>query len=310
MATFGQFLPPPPTTEKKDDAPEITGGVRRPEGDPLSEFDWRSKFRTDMVSQVEKWADQLGVGKFELDSYVRSQMDPALNFITRSVFMQNRTNTIVNLGDGVLGQQDGGEWRPETPQDWKQIWDAGIFFFSGKLGVDLENIGASRGRGSGSRGPSAADIRNSFDEDELTDAVQSLWGSHLFEDTSQARSIAKNYINAVVAGGGQKEVDFKTFVVNRMKKTPRWNLIYRNKPEGVDPLQYSQKYAQMAEAAIGGGAGNKKLLGSLAAGGAALGASQDAFAGRLQRTDAQRNSQGFINGLEETVRGVSQVLRG
>lgn len=310
MATFNQFMPPPPpATDTGSDGPEITGGPVNVYGKDLSEFDWRAKFRTDMVSQAEKWADQLGVDKFALDSFVRDQLDGALGYITQSVFMPNRGSTITNLGDGVLSQSPDGAWQPESTQDWQQIWDAGVLYFSGKLGVDLQNIG-SRGGGGGSRGPSAADIRNSFDEDELTDAVQSLWGAHLFEDTTEARSIAKNYINAVVAGKGQKEIDFKTFVTNRMKQTPRWKMIYRNKPEGQDPLDYSSKYAQMAESAVGGGQGNKKLVGSLAAGGAALGASQDAFAGRLQRTDAQRNSQGFINGLEDTVRGVSQVLRG
>lgn len=309
MATLKQFLPPPPPTNTQSDTPEITGGPVNVYGESLSEFDWRAKFRTDMVTQAEKWADQLGVDKFALDSFVRDQIDGALGFITQSVFMPNRGSTITNLGDGVLGQSPDGAWQPESTQDWQQIWDAGVLYFSGKLGVDLQNIGGRRG-GGGSSGPSAADIRNSFDEDELTDAVQSLWGAHLFEDTTQARAIAKNYINAVVAGKGQKEIDFKTFVTNRMKQTPRWKMIYRNKPEGQDPLEYSSKYAQMAESAVGGGQGNKKLVGSLAAGGAALGASQDAFAGRLQRTDAQRNSQGFINGLEETVRGVSQVLRG
>lgn len=303
----GGYKAPPSTEEEEAEfTPYSTGR------EPLSEFDWRAKFRTDIVSQAEKWAESLGVSKFALDALVRDNIDRALNYITQSVVLPKNTSTTVNLGDGVLEQRSTGLWQPESPQDWQQVWNAGVMFYSALAGVDLAGISSGRGRGSGSgsRGPTAEDIRNMFDEDELTSSVEALWGAHLLEDTKKARSIAKNYINAIVKSGGKKEIDFKTYVTSQMEKEARWQLIYQNKPEGVEPLQYAQKYYQMAQAAVGGGQGNKQLVGNLAAGGAALGASADAFAGRLARTDAQRNSKGFINGLEETVRGVKNVLRG
>jgi hypothetical protein len=61
---------------------------------------------------------------------------------------------------------------------------------------------------------------------------------------------------------------------------------------------------------MGGSFGRKNEVSDVIAGGAALGASADAFRQRLARTDANRNSQGFITNLEDTMRGVSQVLRG
>lgn len=303
-------LPPPPSSKKEDDAPQTTTNVYREE---LSEYDWRSKFRTDMVSQVEKWADALGVSKFALDSLVRDNMDGALSYITRNVIMPNRQSaTRIDYGEGVLQQVDTGSWQPETSQDWQQIWNAGLLYYSALAGVDLAGINqASRGsRGSGRRGPTAAELRNMFDEDQLTDAVQSMWGAYLLEETPEARAIAKQYIEAIVSTGGEKEIDFETFVKGRIRKTARHKLIYQNKPEHLDELQYIGPYAQMAGQVLGGASGNQQIVGDLAAGAAALGASQEAFAGRLQRTDQFTGTKGFIGGLEERVRNVRNVLRG
>jgi len=303
-------LPPPPVSA--DEAEEETFYEEQYQVGPvLSEFDWRSKLRSDLVGSVEKWAEALGVSKFALDSLVRDNMDGALKYITENVVMPNtRSSVDFDVDEGIGKVTKNPSWSPDNAKDWEQIWNAGLLYFSALSGVDLANIGKNSGRGSGSRGPSAADIRNSFDIEQLTDAVQNLWGAYLLEDTKDARKIAKNYIDAIVASGGQKEIDFKTFVLGRMEGTARWDQIYQNKPEGQDPLQYIGPYVSMTNSVIGGGQGDKALSGSIAAGGAALGASQDAFAQRLQRTDAHTSTSGFINGIEGKVRGVSNVLRG
>ena len=299
------FISAPPGSEPEEEKTTSGSKTYQNERSLNADFDWKSKFRTDMVSQVEKWAAALGVSKFALDSLVRSNMDGAIGYITQSIFMPARQADVSFDGD-VGTVTPGAPWQPETGEDWDRIWNAGLLYFSALSGVDLAGIGTGS-RGSGRRGPTAADIRNSFDEDQLTDAVEKIWGAHLLEDAPNARGLAKQYIEAIVASGGQQEIDFQTFVKTRMEQTSRWQQLYQNKPEGQDPLQYIGPYLSMAQSAVGGG---RTQANSLAAGAAALGASQDAFAQRLQRTDEMTGSTGFINGLEDRVRGVKDLLRG
>jgi hypothetical protein len=113
-----------------------------------------------------------------------------------------------------------------------------------------------------------------------------------------------------VRSKGEKEIDFETFILNKAKADPRHKQIYRNKPQAMSELQYIQPYVQAAQQAMGGGQGREQAVGDVAVGGAALGASPDAFRQRLARTSAQKNSQGFIRGLEDQVRGIKDVLRG
>ena len=88
------------------------------------------------------------------------------------------------------------------------------------------------------------------------------------------------------------------------------NMIYRNKPEGQDELQYSQPYSQAAQAVVGGGGRSGATANDIAAGGAALGTGTDDFRARLERTQEHQQSTGFINGLEQRVRDVKDILRG
>lgn len=273
-------------------------------------FDWRTKFRTDAVSAVEKWADDFGVSKFALDAYVRDNMQKALNYIQINVAAPNAMMQ-ARRPDGSIDTARLGPWSPSSPADWDQIWRAGLASFSMQLGFDLSAPPQATGSGrSGSRGPTAGEIRAMFDEDQLTDAVNSLWQGWLVEDAPDARSIAKSYINEIVRTRGEQEIDFGTYVTNKIKKTPRHGLIYKNKPDGVSEQQFLQPYVQSATAIMGGGAGVKEAVADVAVGGAALGASGEAFRNRLRRTDANKNSQGFIRGLEDRVRGVSDLLRG
>ena len=283
-----------------------SGPSRGPET-PGESFDWQTKLRTDVVSAIEKWASVLGVEKFVLDSYVRDSWDMALHYVNSKVAVLNGTwNVDPELGDDPRGPAPN----VLNPAQYNAIWEAATEFYSKRLGFDVVGDVPRVGGGGGSRGPTAAEIRSQFDMDQLEDAVQQMWGQHLFEDTTKAKSIAKQYVDAVVQNYGKKEVDFKTFVLNRIEKSPRYQMIYQNKPEGMSALEYVAPYASMANSVVGGGSGDTKRWGTLAAGGAALGASPDAFAERLKRTDEHQNSVGFINGLESRVRNIKNVLRG
>lgn len=299
-----------PFTSNPFAEPESGGGSTRSqvEDDRLSQgFEWETKFRTDVITQVEKWADALGVSKFSLDAWVRDNIDGAINFINQRVPEINR-QVNKDFEEGILSLE--ARSTPVTAQTWEKVWNHGLYWFSAQLGAPLFDLPASgRGRG-GSRGPTAADIRNQFDEDQLTDAVNDLWRAYMWEESPNARAIAQEFINTVVSTLGQQEVDFETFVKGKMRATTRWDTLYQNKPDGVDELQYVQSYARAALSAVGGAAGSQQEVSDLVAGGAALGASPDAFGQRLSRTDAVRNSTGFVTGLEDRLSEVNGVLRG
>ncbi len=308
----GGGLPPPPITGAKEEE-EDKGPLTFDEENP---FDWRTKFRTDAVSAVEKWAEEFGVSKFALDAYIRDNMQLALDYINKNVMKPNsilagRINKFEGGGQSPFTYRGEQNWVPETPSDWDQIWQAGMAAFSMQLGFDLSSPPSkANSTGRGSRGPTAQEIRNMVDVDQLTDAANTIWQGWLVEDAPEARKLAKAYVDEVVRTKGENEIDFQTFITNKIKKTNRYGLIYQNKPDGVSEQQYLQPYVQSARQIMGGGQGQETAVSDVAVGGAALGASGDAFGARLNRTAGVQNSAGYISGLEDRVRGVSNLLRG
>ena len=232
-------------------------------------------------------------------------MQNALNYINVNVFSRNA----LLIANGNI--PDLRPWEPSTASDWDQIWQAGMASFSMQLGFDLSQPPGKPSSGSGrARGPTAQEIRNMFDVDQLTDAANTIWQGWLVEDAPEARKLAKAYVDEVVRTKGENEIDFQTFITNKIKKTNRYGLIYQNKPDGLSEQQYLQPYVQSARQIMGGGQGQETAVADVATGGAALGASGDAFGQRLNRTAGVQNSSGFISGMEDRVRGVSNLLRG
>jgi hypothetical protein len=223
------------------------------------------------------------------------------------------SDTLQNFG----GLYVNGKINPYTIQGSQLIESAALGWMDRQLpgfGQFVANrfsgSGSGRGRSSGSRKPTAGEIRAQFDEAELTDAVTGMGQAYLVEELDDAGVWAKAYIEEHVRTGGEKKIDFETFVKDRMKKTARWQMIYRNKPQGVDELEYMKPYTQAALSAMGGASGNVSHVSGVVAGGAALGSSEAAFMSRLKRTDQVRNSSGFISGLEDRLQNVSGILRG
>ena len=264
-----------------------------------SQFDWRDQFRKDAISMMESWADDLGVSKFAIEAFIRNNIDGAINYIS-----SRRTGT-----QAVFDETGAGRLQPKTQfsmQEYTRMWEDGLTWFMKQSGIDFEALsGSGRGRGSGTS--SRAISPDDFDEDELTNAVTEMWRGYLVEEPKSARSIARQYINAVVSSGGQKDIDFKTFVQSKMEQTPRWSLLYQNKPEGVNPLEYISPYINAAQQVIsGGGDRMSKIVGY----GARLGANQEQFGQRLAKEKEVTGSSGFITGLEDRMRAVKGVLRG
>lgn len=333
----GQSVPPPlppsvggSSDEDEESYPSIprnTGDERTP--NQLESADWRTDLRTQLAKDLRAVADDLGQPSFVLDNWMDEQFDVMLNYLYAQGFIAREEDfnasvdvlvpgggslTIGDMGDQRFEDLNrtptvGGKYNPFSIEGLSAIYQASLLWVGAQIpGFNQIRGNTQAGGGSGgSRGPTAQDIRNSMDEDQLTQAASNLWQTYLIEENPDARRIAKDYINEIVATKGQKKLDFETFVMGRIKKTGRYAALYRNKDEGVSELQYLQPFVQTAMSALGG---KKGAVHSVAAEGAILGSDPASFAARLQREDAVRNSSGFISGLEERVRGLNNVLRG
>lgn len=262
------------------------------------DFDWREQFRKDFISFAEKKFDNMG-DKFLVDSFVRDNIDRATDYLSSFV-------NVDEMGQPITGVR---RLSAMSAAEYSRLWNVGVNWFSGQLGFDF-NAPLPRSGGGGSRGPSAADIRNSFDEDQLTETVNKMWGAYLITDNKNSRSIAKSYIEAMVATKGEKAIDLQTYILGKIRADSRHKMLYQNKPSGVDELQYITPYIQATQQVVGGQGGSKAAVGDIAGGGAALGATAAQFNERLARTSQNQQTKGYINSIEERVRGVKNVLRG
>lgn len=290
---------PPAAEAQPDRAPQAATAEELAE-----EFDWRTKMRTDIVSMAEKWAEDFDLPKFSMDAWVRDNIDGAIDFINQRVFGPHNAGVGTPVGAPL--------WEPQTPQDWGEIYDAAAMFYSMQLGINLLEPPSSSGsgrRGSGSSGPTAEEIRNQFDEDAVTESVGQMWRAFLVEEAPNARSIAKGYINDVVKTGGQQEIDFEQYVLGHIRGTEQYKTLYKRKLDGQSEQQFLQPYIQSAMAVAGGGQDTAQLT-RLVTEGAALAQNPDEFRSRLARTDAAKNSRGFIGDLEDRMRGINNILRG
>ena len=204
-------------------------------------------------------------------------------------------------GAGLLG----ASYYTQTIEGFNELTLAVWDFYGKKAGFDLGEFGVQAPRGGGRRGPTAADIRGQFDLDELTEAGNNIWRGMLLTDEVDTRSMAKAYIDAVVAGKGKQKIDFVEFIRSKAMATDRFASIYPNLPPSMSPEQYMAPYFQSAlQVAASGDAAN------LAIGGAQFGASSQAFAARLRRDEAVTGSSPFINELQGRLADLNRLFRG
>lgn len=181
-----------------------------------------------------------------------------------------------------------------------QVWN----WYNGKVPFDLEKAGQPT-RGSGGSGRSTPNIRGQFDVEALAGNAQDLWRQWLLEETPDARKFAQQYVDAVVATGGEQKIDFRTFIENKAKATARWGSIYRNKPESLAPEAFLQRYFQTAQQVARPG-----NAADIAIGGAQMGADLPTFGQRLRRTEESQTSASYINELGARTQALSGILRG
>ena len=159
--------------------------------------------------------------------------------------------------------------------------------------------------GSGSRGPTAQEIRDQFDLDKLTRRATDIWRTTLLTDEVDTRRMARAYIDAIVKSGGTKEIDFPEFITKKAEATDRFASIYRSKPSSMSTSEYLSPYFQAAASVAGPGEAAE-----IAIQGAQFGADPKAFSARLNRTDAATSSSAFVNSLHSRLSDLNTLFGG
>ena len=213
--------------------------------------------------------------------------------------------------EGDLKQQMGAHYYTQTQEGFmeltQRVWD----FYNQRTSVDLgeyptgDITGGSRRGGGGRSGPTEADIRGQFDLDELAEVAANIWRGMLLTDDADTRGMAKAYVDAIVSSKGKKHIDFTEFVRGRAKQTDRYASIYRNKPDSLAEEQYLAPYFQSAMRVVRPGEADE-----IAIGGAQFGASSEAFAARLRRSEAATSSAPFINELQDRLSDLNRLFKG
>lgn len=292
----------------------------------VSTPNWQSDLRTEMRQQLRILGQKIGLQDFVLASAIDDdwstlmiQLQPYYidNEEYQEWFYNENAGSMPGMPNHLQQYNNptfNGRINVYHPIGRQMLFDVAMQWASNRYGLPAWQSASASGsgsgrRGSGSRLPSPDEIRKQFDMDELTDSVVGMGRAYLVEELENAADIAKAYVDEVVAVRAQQEIDFETFVKKRLKKNPRWQMLYRNKPEGVDEMSYLQPYVQAAMTAMGGGDDVSNVSG-VVAGGAALGATPDSFAQRLAREDKVQSQAGFINALEQRVAGINQIFRG
>jgi len=316
---FGGGSTPTTTTQ-----PAAQGGER-----PIQVVQQTQDTRTDLRNFLEGWYEKLeeemGLSKFTLGTFVENNwenvVDNYLEFADRDdldKFLADQEALVDLFGPEYAPLQDvhkmtylNGKLNPYSLAGLDLLQKQATTIMDQFMGIDSAQLinGGRSGGGGGYRGPTGQtpeQIRNQFDVDALATSANDIWRSRLVAEAPNARALASSYVEAIVASGGEKQIDFQEYVLKAARKTPRWGLLYGDKPPGVDEMQYLAPYVAAAQRAIGG----QGDVGQAVLEGAGLGATTQDFAGKLQFQDTVQESSGFINDLEARMSGISNLLRG
>ena len=223
-----------------------------------------------------------------------------------------------DLADGIVSQFQMGvvrhldDWLsrmeqtgPMTAGQYDWLLSEAKLFISSKsdIGRYFFNLAEQKPDGPGTRKPTAQEIRQSFDLDELTNAVSNMYRGLLLDDAADPRAIARAYIEAIVSNPDQK-LDFDTYVEGYIDKEPRAAAIYRNKPDSMSKAQFLQPYMQSAQQVLRPG-----NAAEAARAGAQLGSSPDAFREKLGRSREAQVSSPFITGMENKITQLGNLFK-
>ncbi len=257
------------------------------------DFPWQEAVVDVIEADMKSVADQLGLDKNYLTGWL------AANQLEMLRYLETTLDPTARIGMGAINPTGAGGLAEliNRARSW-----VGWYFPGFRDAVLLDKPTSGPGR----RGPSAADIRASFDLDQLTSTVNQMAQALILDTMPNASAVAKSYIDAIVANPSQN-LDFETFARDRILETARAKTIYKNKPDAITEEQFLQPYVQAFMQRAGPGFGDQ--LATTATAGARLGASPDAFQARLDRTRQVQTGAPFLANLGRRLSNFGQVLR-
>lgn len=269
-------------------------------GDPLA---WAAYVNDLIERDMEAFAEIYGIDERMLMGWYQANAGGMFDYIETQA-LTGRGASAQGFGSVPGDTQLELHSLYEIAKNWLTIRSPELKkMYTGDFGPRVSGGGSGR-RGSGSRGPTADEIRAQFDLDQLSEEVNKMYRAYLLTDSPSARGIATAYVDAIVKNPDQK-LDFQTFVLNRIRGEARHKSIYRNKPDSVDEIEYLRPYMQSAMSML-----RPQNAEEAAIAGAQFGADPNAFAARLMRSDEVTGSAPFINAMEQRVSSVSKVFRG
>jgi hypothetical protein len=251
-------------------------------------FEWQRSVIAALQRDMRVAGKDLGYSQDVIDGLVAQYALPILNHL-----------------DGMLRGWDLPA--PRSALHYNMLLGHAKTFFASKSGLGQQLLNFREQGPTGPRGPrkpTADEIRQSFDLDQLSSAVTDAYQGMILDDPKDPRAVARAYVEAIVANPEQK-LDFQTFVEGRVKQEPRYQMIYKNKPRGMSDAQFLQPYVQQAMQRL-----RPQNVAEVSRAGAQLGASPDAFRANL---DIQRESQvsaPFITGMERRITELGGVFKG
>lgn len=278
-------------------------------------FSWQNAAVNKIYDDIKVVAKNFDMDLDHLIGWFDGQQNNMLNWIQAQMEKLNAVFGPLPVGPVSRGERvidEPGGFRinlTETPEGMNHIFDlarqwVSMYWPGFRDAVLFKPPGG--GGGVGRRGPTAAEIRAQFDLDQLTRLVDEMSRALVLAEEPNARAIATAYVDAIVKDPNQ-ELDFETFVRNRILSTARAKTIYKNKPESMSEEQYLQPYVAAFQSRVGPGFGDQ--LANTATAGARLGASPGAFEQRLNRTRQVQTSTPFLSKMGQRLSNVQQVLR-
>ncbi len=295
-----------PEAETSDVPPTISEAFAE------GQFDWMKIIRSHVFDSLRAWEGATGQLDGMADNVFFQYQAPMWNAL-HSQFLSPSARTTHFLGVNDVSELQQTQIQDRRTQYYRSTQEGitemiqfGIQFMGGQMGAPLSFVAPSGSGGRrGAGGPSAQDIRNQFDIEELSTAVDDMSRMLVFEPHRGAKQLARQYVDLMVKDLGKKNIDFETFVRADIAKTARFKSIYRNKPEALKAEQYMAPFFQQARSVVTGDEAS-----DIAIGGAQFGADPQAFASRLARTDAVTGSAPFINSLQGKLQGLNQIFAG
>ena len=182
------------------------------EDDPLQ---WMWDMNEQVNKDLLKVADDWGISRFDMHSFYRNNVgalnDDLLNMwlpLQDSFASWKESKTVWGMTDTY----PGSEYYTSTAPGQAYLKDYAMRFFEQKSGIDFStpptSSGSGQRSGGGAAGPTEEDIRNMFDLGALATAATNIWRGLLLEEPEDSRGLARAYVDSVVAGKGEKEIDF------------------------------------------------------------------------------------------------------